>query len=68
MQTQKTNLWFEATSRIWFDKFSTIVAYYGLRQNSSDHSVFVRHSSTGTIILTVYVDIVVIGDDHQGII
>jgi len=55
--------------RAWFDKFSTIVAHYGLRRSSSDHSIFIRHSSTGTIIFSVYVDnIVITGDDHQGII
>jgi len=36
---------------------------------SSDHSIFVRYSSASTIILAVYVDdIVVTGDDHEGII
>ena len=48
-----------------YDKFN--VAHYGLRGSSSNHSIFVRHSSTSTIILKVYVDIVT-GDDHQGII
>jgi len=53
----------------WFDKFNTIVAHYGLKRSSSDHSTFVRHSSAGTIILAIYVDdIVIIGDDDQVII
>jgi len=30
-------------SRAWFDKFSIIAAHYGLRQSSSDHSIFVRY-------------------------
>jgi len=56
-------------SRAWFDKFSTIVAHYGLRRSSSDHSIFVRHSSVGVINFTVYVDdIIVTRDDHQGVI
>jgi len=54
--------------RVWYDKFNIVVAHYGLRRSSSDHSIFVRYSSTDTIILIVYIDIVVIEDDHQGIV
>ena len=55
--------------RAWFEKFSTVVTHYGLRRGSSDHFIFVRHFSTGTIIFAVYVDdIIVIRDDHQDII
>jgi len=53
--------------RAWFGKFS-IVAHYELSQSSSDHSIFVTHSSVSTIILAVYVDFIVAGDEHQGII
>jgi len=59
---------FKQSIRASFDKFSTVVARYGLRRSSSDHSIFVRDYSTGIIILTVYVDIVVTKEDHQGII
>ena len=52
-----------------FDKFSIIVAHYGLRQSSSDHSIFVRYFSVKTIIVAIYVNnIVILGDDHLGII
>jgi len=54
--------------RAWFDKFSIVIARYELRQSSSDHFIFERYFSTGTIILTIYVDIIVTGDDHQCII
>ena len=40
-----------------------------MRQSSFDHSIFVRHCHTDTIIFAVYVDnFVLSGDDHQGII
>jgi len=39
-----------------------------LRRSSSDYSIFVRHFSVSTIILTVYVDIVITVADHQCII
>lgn len=54
--------------RAWFDKFSTVVSAYGLKRTTSDHSVFVRQRQSGTIILAVYVDdIVVTGSDKDGI-
>jgi len=52
----------------WFNKFSIVVAHYGLRQSSSDHCIFVKHFSVETIILAGYVDIIVTKDDHQSII
>jgi len=55
--------------RAWFDKFSIIVTHYELRRSSSDHSTFVRYSSTDIIIFSIYVnDIIVTGDDCQDII
>ena len=55
--------------RAWFDKFSTVIAHYELRRNSSEYSIFVGLFSIGTIILAVYVDdIVITRDDHQCII
>lgn len=54
--------------RAWFDKFSTVVSAYGLKRTTSDHSVFIRQRQSGTIILAVYVDdIVVTGSDKDGI-
>jgi len=53
--------------RALFDKFSTIVAHYRLA-TKLDHFIFVRHSPSSIIVLVVYVDdIIVIGDNHQGI-
>lgn len=54
--------------RAWFDQFSSVVLAYGFCRSTSDHSVFVRHRSTGTIVLIVYVDdIIISGDDSIGI-
>jgi hypothetical protein len=59
----KSFVWFEAT-RAWFDRFSVVVLGYGFQRSTSDHSVFVRHSSNPTIVLIVYVDdIVISGSD-----
>ena len=42
--------------RAWFGKFSQAVEKFGLQKNKSDHFVFYRNSSSGIILLVVYVD------------
>ena len=52
----------------WFDQRSAIILGYGFQHSTSDHSVFVCHSSNGTIVLIVYVDnIIISGSDSVGI-
>ena len=45
----------------WFDKFSQAVETFGMQKSKSDHSVFYRNSSSGIILLVVYVDDIVMG-------
>ena len=52
----------------WFGKFSQAVEEFGMQKSKSDHSVFYRNSSSGIILLVVYVDdIVITGSDSKGI-
>ena len=54
--------------RAGFTKFSGVVAKATFRPCNADHLVFVRQRSTGCVILTVYVnDILVTGSDSAGI-
>ncbi|XP_077252529.1 uncharacterized protein LOC143891919 [Tasmannia lanceolata] len=54
--------------RAWFDRFSEAVMMFGLKQCAVDHSVFSYQSSTGCIMLIVYVDdIIITGSDLGGI-
>ena len=41
---KKTIFGLKQSQRAWFDKLSIVVARYELKQNSSDHSIFVRHT------------------------
>ena len=53
---------------VWFGKFSKTVKEFGMQISKSDHSVFYRNSSSGIILLVVYVDdIVITGSDSKGI-
>ena len=52
----------------WFGRFSTVVTEFGLRRSSYDHSVFFTSSTSGCILLVVYVDdIVITRSDEAGI-
>jgi hypothetical protein len=54
--------------RAWFGRFNAVVTEFGLRRSSYDHSVFFTSSSSGCILLVVYVDdIVITGSDKSGI-
>ena len=44
------------SSRAWFEKFSVLISCIGFAHCHSDHSVFVRHTKSGSVILAVYVD------------
>ncbi|KAG6387565.1 hypothetical protein SASPL_152757 [Salvia splendens] len=54
--------------KAWFDKFSSVLGTIGFKQCKSDHLVFVRHQTSGIVILIVYVDdILISGSDVRGI-
>ena len=54
--------------RAWFGKFSQVIEKFGLQKGKSDHSVFYWNSSSGIILLVVYVDDIVITEsDSTGI-
>ena len=53
---------------MWFGKFSQAVEEFGTQKSKSDHSVFYRNSSSGIILLAMYVyDIVIPRSDSKGI-
>ena len=46
----------------------TVIEEFSMQKSKSDHSVFCRNSSSGIILLVVYVDdIVISGSDSKGI-
>ena len=52
----------------WFGKFSQAVEESGMQKRKSYHFVFYRNSSSGFILLVIYVDdIIIIGSDFKGI-
>ncbi|XP_023761274.2 uncharacterized mitochondrial protein AtMg00810-like [Lactuca sativa] len=56
------------TPRAWFEKFSTMITSLGFVQSNHDSALFVRCASAGRILLSLYVDdMIITGDDHGGI-
>ncbi|KAL0335243.1 UNVERIFIED_CONTAM: Retrovirus-related Pol polyprotein from transposon RE1 [Sesamum radiatum] len=56
------------SSRAWFDKFSRIIGEFGFSRCQADHSVFVQTTTSGMVVLAVYVDdILITGSDLVGI-
>ena len=54
--------------RAWFAKFSSTVSQHGFSGSSFDTTLFLRRSGHGITILLLYVDdMVITGDDMQGI-
>ena len=52
----------DQSSQTWFDKFSSIISEVGFQKCYSDHSAFVRRSSSGITILVVYVDDILLSE------
>ena len=54
--------------RAWFAKLSSTISQHGFSSSSFDTALFLRRSSHGITILLLYVDdMIIIGDDIQGI-
>jgi len=57
----------QAESRAWFEKFSITISGNDFHRRHSDHSVFVRRTKSGIVVLIVYIDdILLTGSDSAG--
>ena len=65
---QKSLYGLKQSPHVWFDKFSQVVEEFGMHKSKFDHFVFYRNSSSGIMLLIVYVDDIVISEsDSKGI-
>ena len=62
---KKDLYWLKHSPSTWFDRFNVVVLAYDFQHSNSDHSVFIRRSSVGTMVMIVYVnDIITSGRDY----
>ena len=66
---KKTIYGLKQSPRTWFDKFSQIVIRAGFHRYAVNHSIFIKKSNNGNVILVVYVDDnLLTGSDTIGIV
>ncbi|KAL5835116.1 hypothetical protein ACOSQ4_014613 [Xanthoceras sorbifolium] len=54
--------------RAWFEKFSTVITSLGFSSSNHDSALFVKCTNGGRILLSLYVDdMIITGDDVDGI-
>jgi len=49
--------------RTWFEKFSIVISSLGFISSSHDSALFIKYTDAGRIILSLYVDDMIITDD-----
>ena len=50
---------------MWFGKFNQVVEEFGMQKSKSDHFIFYKNSSSGIILLVVYVDDIIITESDS---
>ena len=54
--------------RAWYDRFADYLLHIGFRMSHADHSLYVYKSDVGIVLITIYVDdLIIVGDNETEI-
>lgn len=62
MQVGKGLIWVETISYASFGRFTKVVESLGFKQSHGNHTLFLKHSHEGKLVLPVNVDNIIISD------
>jgi hypothetical protein len=51
--------------KAWHDKIAEYLVTIGFRMSDADHSLYVRKSDEGIVVITIYVDDLIVGGDNE---
>ncbi len=51
--------------RAWHDKIAEYLVTIGFHMSDADHSFYVRKSDEGIVVITIYVDDLIVGGDNE---
>ena len=51
--------------RAWHDKIAEYLVTIGFRMPDVNHSLYVRKSDKGIVVITIYVDDLIVGGDNE---
>jgi hypothetical protein len=51
--------------RAWHDKIAKYLVTIGFRMSNANHSLYVRKSDEGIVVITIYVDDLIVGGDNE---
>jgi hypothetical protein len=51
--------------RAWHDKIAEYLVTIGFHMSDADHSLYVRKNDEGIVVITIYVDGLIVGGDNE---